>query len=590
MYHAQQFDRAEVVLRQVLRRSPGDADAMGVLAMTLTVLNRLDEAEHFYQRVLATSPSESMRRNLGHLYCMRNQTAKALEQFEMSLKMNPGSLEGLKGLGACALAEKRYAVALDAAQRAHAMAPHDGETVSLLAGAQLNTFRTQECIATLRAGLALGNPACAMIQQYLMTLHYAPDASARVIADAHRELGPRAVVPSAGDPDAAAAIAADRWTPPKPGQADAERCLRVGILSSDLNRHVVAGFLVSLLEGIDRQRVEFVLFNSGRHDDTTDYLARLTGAGYDVGAADDATLLATLRRERLDVLIETNGWTNGHRLPAVARRAAPVQMTYLGYPDTTGVPTMDHRLVDALTDPPGAADGLATEKLARIDGCFVCYTPIFSEAKIVEMPADRPPTFGSFANGWKLNDPLFALWARVLKGAPGSRLAIKNMGTGMPDVLDRWLAVFEREGVDRSRIITLGWAAGAKDHLEAYNEIDIALDTYPYHGTTTTCDALFMGVPVVTLVGQTHHARVGSSLLSHSGDGCAEWIARTPEEYVRIASGLAASVATVRSGRAALRERFLASRVTDGRAFAAAFERAVRAAWRGACGVVQESR
>ena len=589
LYHAQQFERAEVLLRQLLRRSPMDTDAMGLLAMTLTVLHRLDEAEHFYQRVLAMHPTDNMRRNLGHLYCMRNQTAKALEQFELSVKMNPGAVEGHKGVGVCALAEKRYGLAMDAAQRAHAMAPNDPETVSLLAGAQLNTFRTQECIATLRAGLALGSPGPAMIQQYLMTLHYAPDVPASAIAEAHRTLGPMAVAPASDDP-AALALAADGWQPPKPGPADAQRCLRVGVLSSDLNRHVVAGFLAPLLEHIDRRRIEFVLFNAGRHDDTTDYLARLAAGGYDVSKADDATLVASLRRERLDVLIETNGWTNGHRLSAVARRAAPLQMNYLGYPDTTGVPAVDCRLVDGLTDPPGVADVLATERLVRIEGCFVCFTPLFSAAPVVEPPAGRPPTFGSFANGWKLNDALFSLWARVLRAVPGSRLALKNMGTGMPEVLERWLGVFEREGIDRSRILTLPWAVGAQDHLEAYGEVDIALDTFPYHGTTTTCDALFMGVPVVTLVGDTHHSRVGRSLLTHAGPGCAAWIADTPDEYVRIAAGLAADVANLRRSRAGLRERVRASRLMDGPAFATAFEAAVRGAWQGVCARAQEAR
>ncbi len=576
LYRAQRFAEAEAALRQALRRAPADADALGILGMTLTVLGRIDEAEHCFLRVIALRPTDAMRCNLGHLYCMRQRYDLALQQFEAAAALNPRSAAAWKGAGVCAMATKHMERALECARQAMTLGPADHEAVSLLAGAQLNNFLTQACADTLRAGVRAGavvQVSPSMVQQHLMTLHYAHDAGPDEIAAAHRRWGPVGA--------AFAGPAPPPWPGPGPGPADAERVLRVGVLSSDLNRHVVANFLTPLLENSDPARLRFALFNTGKHDDTTDYLGARAGEGYDVGAADDAALLAALRGQRLDVLLECNGWTNGHRLGVVAQRAAPLQATFLGYPDTTGVPNIDVRFVDALTDPPGPADTRATEALVRLGGCFVCFAPLFTGATALAPAAERPPAFGSFANGWKLNEPLLQLWARVLMAVPSSRLVLKNMGTQLPSALERWRACFERHGVERTRVVALDWSAGSKDHLEAYHGVDIALDTFPYHGTTTTCDALFMGVPTVSLIGETHHARVGLSLLTHAGRP--DWLAHSADEYVAIAAGLAARVADLRAGRAALRASFLASRVCDGRAYAAAFEAALRGAWRRVC-------
>ncbi|MFN0012548.1 MAG: tetratricopeptide repeat protein [Phycisphaerales bacterium] len=572
LYTAQRFEEAEAVLRQHLRRAPADLDGLGLLAMTLTVLNRLDEAEHFYQRLLSARPTDNMRRNLANLYTMQRNTAKALEQFERSVEMNAASLEGWKGVAVCALAERRFERALEAARKARALATPDAEVETLIASALLNSFHVDECVATLRSAIARlpGEPL--MIQLYLMVLHYDPTATPATIAEAHRTLGPRAV---------ARAGAADPWQPPPVTPTDADKRLRVGILSSDLNRHVVTGFLAPLLAHIDRARVEFILFNTGRRDEATDHLATLAPDGFQVEAADADTLVRALRDTRLDMLIETNGWTSGHRMGVVARRAARVQATYLGYPDTTGVPAVDYRLVDALTDPAPEADARATERLVRLDGCFVCFRPLFTTARLQAPPADHPPTFGSFANAWKINEPLLDLWARVLLRAPGTRLLLKNRAVDTPGVLARWRERFARAGVAPDRIGILEWAAGAQDHLESYNQIDVALDTFPYHGTTTTCDALFMGVPVVSLIGATHHARVGLSLLTHGG--FPEWIAHSPDDYVRIAADLIGRATDLRASRQSIRDRFMASRVTDAPAFCAAFERALRETWREAC-------
>lgn len=470
LYTAQRFEEAEALLRQHLRRAPADADALGVLAMTLTVLNRLDEAEHYYLRVLSARPSDNMHRNLAHLYSMQGQTAKALEQFERSLGLNPASPEGWKGVAACALAERRFDRALEATERARALAPPNAEMEMLMASALLNSFRVHECLATLRSAIARLPDEPLMIQLYLMVLHYDPTATPAMIAEAHRTLAARAAASGGG---------ADGWQPPPVSPAHADKRLRVGILSSDLNRHVVAGFLAPLLAHIDRARVEFILFNTGTRDETTDHLADLAPGGFHVAAADPDTLLKALRDARLDVLIETNGWTTGHRMGVVARGAARVQATYLGYPDTTGVPPVGYRLVDALTDPSPEADTRATERLVRLDGCFVCFRPLFSAATLEPPPPDHPPTFGSFANAWKINEPLLDLWARVLARAPAARLVLKNRATESPGVLARWRERFARAGVNPDRIGVMDWAIGSKDHLESYNHIDVALDTFP---------------------------------------------------------------------------------------------------------------
>jgi predicted O-linked N-acetylglucosamine transferase (SPINDLY family) len=257
-------------------------------------------------------------------------------------------------------------------------------------------------------------------------------------------------------------------------------------------------------------------------------------------------------------------------------------VTYLGYPSTTAIPNFGWRFVDAITDPPGAEDS-ATERLVRLDKSFLCYRPPADAPEPSQGPAasGQPITFGSFNAPMKIGTGTLDAWARVLREVPGSRLLLKGRPFGDAGVRRRVQDELAGRGIDAQRIEFALWTPTIRDHLACYSRVDVALDTFPYNGTTTTCEALWMGVPVVTLEGRMHAGRVGASLLTAVGKP--ELIARTTDEYVALAARLARDPGRLASLRFSLREKMATSPLRDETGHAARFEAALRSAWREWC-------
>jgi predicted O-linked N-acetylglucosamine transferase (SPINDLY family) len=290
----------------------------------------------------------------------------------------------------------------------------------------------------------------------------------------------------------------------------------------------------------------------------------------------DSVVEKEIRSDAPDVVVDLAGHTGQNRLALFERRLAPVQIAYLGYPNTTGVPAIDFRFTDATADPVGTADALFTERLVRFSTCAWTYAPPAEAVEIDQAPAgggSSAPSFGSFNNLCKVNDFTLRLWARVLAASPGSRLVLKSLGLEP----ERVMGSLSAAGIDPSRVSLLQPEPGFGAHLAAYRHIDVALDPFPYCGTTTTCEALWMGRPVVTLKGDRHASRVGASLLGAVGRS--RWIAHSPEDYVRIAVGLASDREALRSESAALRAAMEQGALLDHRGQARRFGHALRRCW-----------
>jgi len=364
------------------------------------------------------------------------------------------------------------------------------------------------------------------------------------------------------------------------------RRLRIGVLSPDLRRHSCAYFIEPLLRHLDREQFELCLYHDHFREDAVS--ARLRGFAAvwrNLVGRSAAEAEALIRADRPDVLIDLAGHTGATcRLPLFARRLAPVQVTYLGYPDTTGVPAIGYRFTDAIADPEGEADAFATEQLVRFAPTAWCYQPPANAPDPVPPPCAAgagPVIFGCFNNPAKITDATLALWVRLLAAVPDSRLLLKGRGFDGEVAAAEHRARFTRLGLPADRIDLLGRTPGTAGHLAYYHRIDVALDTFPYHGTTTTCEALWMGRPVVTLRGDRHMARVGASLLTAAGRP--EWIAATPDEYVRIATALAADRAELSRQCHVLRDILRNSVLMDHRGQAARFGAALRRLWSEAC-------
>ena len=440
-----------------------------------------------------------------------------------------------------------------------------------IANALSALWRIDECIAAFSEAIELVPHADAPRSEYLMFLHYATYPDARRLFEAHRAYGE--IV--AGD--AAALGPLDLGNAPDP-----ERPLRIGYVSGNLYRHSVGYFIEPVIARHDRTRYESYCYHTQAYsDDTTERIARAAHAWRQVAGADDDTLARRIRDDRIDILVDLSGHTRANRLRVFARRAAPVQVTWLGYPDTTGVAAVDYRITDAIADPAPAADALHTERLLRLPVPFLTYQPPVDSPAVASRDAGNEIVFACFNLLIKVNERTVGVWARILDDVPRARLVVKSAMLGNEETARGVREAFVARGIDPRRVELRAWAPDRAAHLAAYNDVDIALDTFPYNGTTTTCEALWMGVPVVTLTGEMHMSRVGAVLLGATGLG--DLVAADEEAYVRRAVELARDVNRRRELRAGLRARLAASKLLDHTAFTCDFEEALRQAWREWC-------
>ncbi len=372
--------------------------------------------------------------------------------------------------------------------------------------------------------------------------------------------------------------------PPR-SRADAPR-LRVAYMSGDFREHSVSWFVRSLFEHHDRARFDVWCYSTSLRplDGVTRSLRAAIesrgGAWRACEGMPDESMARLIREDAIDILIELSGLTEGNRLRTLAMRPAPLQITAIGYPGTTGLRAIDARLVDAITDPPGS-DASCVESLVRLDRCFLCYTPPADAPQPDREPG--PPAFCSFNSLFKLGPPAIDLFASVLRAAPDARLILKSQLLDPPFRRTRLAEALASRGIDTGRLDILGKIPGQHAHLRAYCRADVALDTFPYNGTTTTCEALWMGLPVVSLSGHTHAARVGDSLLH--AVGLADTVAHSPAEYVDRALEALAAARAHPTARSARRDLVAASPLCDGPAHARSVERALESLWtkRNAC-------
>jgi predicted O-linked N-acetylglucosamine transferase (SPINDLY family) len=362
---------------------------------------------------------------------------------------------------------------------------------------------------------------------------------------------------------------------------DPVRRLRVAVLSPDLRAHACAHFIAPLLRHLDPEKFELYLYHDHFREDAVSRRLRSVAAVWRnfIGQPGPEVERA-IRTDAPDILIDLAGHTGmTNRLPLFARRLAPVQITYLGYPNTTGLTDMDYRFSDAIADPEGGADLWHTEELVRFAPTAWTYEPPADMPETPPLPcADGGPvTFGSFNALSKVTARTLHLWRDVLAAVPNSRLMLKSFGLDFTT----WKSRLAAHGIEPHRVSLLPPTRSVAEHLACYAGIDVALDPFPYQGTTTTCEALWMGRPVVTLCGDRHASRVGASLLTAVGHP--EWIASNASFYVHIAAGLARDPGRLGEISRALRGRAAASPLGDHRGQAARFGRALRGCWQARC-------
>ncbi len=359
---------------------------------------------------------------------------------------------------------------------------------------------------------------------------------------------------------------------------DPDRRLRIGYVSPDFRAHSVGMFIEPILREHDRDRFDIHCYSTTTlaHDFVTERIRAMDLAFTDVKVDSDYALAERVVSDEIDILVDLAGWTSEQRMFAFQMCPAPIRISYLGYPNTTGVEEMQYRITDGWADPPGA-ERLYSEELIRLGRCAWAFAPVDPPEEVALRPASSPIVFGSFNNLLKVSEETIGLWARVLHAVEGSRLLLKSRQLMHRRARDRILNEFAAHGILPERIELRERTAARRSHLAAYGDVDIALDPFPYNGTTTTCEALLMGVPVVTLHGQTPASRVGHSLMR--AIGLSELSCQTEDAYVAKAAELAHDPARVRALRLTLRDRLRASELGDVKDLTRALEGAFRATW-----------
>jgi protein O-GlcNAc transferase len=567
------LDEALASLDRALSLKPDYADAYANRGNALQRQGRVEEAVAAYLQALSLRPDYAEAHyNLGNAMQALGKRDEAVVAYGRALSLRPDYAEAHYNLGLVLQEQGRLDEAAASYGSALAVDPDYAEAHGNLGTVLHEQGKPDEALACYERALAAKPDYVTALSALLLCLIYRSDVSAEKILAAHRRFEAqhaRALYP--------ASLSHDNDRAP-------QRRLRIGYVSPDFRAHSVTWFLEPVLRAHDRNSVElFCYAEVKRPDGVTEILRPLADHWRVTVGLSDAALAAQIRADGIDILVDLAGHTANNRLLVFARKPAPVQVSWLGYPATTGLAAIDYRLVDAVTDPPGTEEAQASETLVRLEHGFLCYGPALTLPEPAAPPclAGDAVTFGSFNNPAKLSEATLDCWASLLRRVPGSRLLLKGRAFGDDATRALYLGRLAERGVAAERIELVSWLPNAAAHLALYDRVDIALDPFPYNGTTTTCEALWMGVPVVGLRGDRHAGRVGASLLGQVG--LDSLVAETAEDYIAIAAGLAAAPQHLASLRASLRPRMLSASLCDARGFTAGLEAAYRTMWRRWC-------
>lgn len=567
-YELGRFEDAADAWRRATELRPTYYQAYAALGTALRRLGRLDEAIAAGQHAARLCPTDvDVHVNLANTLHVAHRMQPAAAEFKVAMKLNPRSILVLNNYANLLADLDQPARAIELLRRAIAIEPSRAELYNNLGNLLKSQAKIDEAIDCFRRTLAAKRDAVEVHSNLLLTLNCHARSDSGLLTE-HVEWARRH---------------AERFYPHQPrypNDRNPDRRLRIGYVSADFRRHSAAYFIEPIVQAHDRDRVEVFCYSCvSKPDDMTSRIQSRADVWRSIVGVPDDRAAQIIRDDRIDILVDLSGHTAYNRLLLFARKPAPIQVTYLGYPNTTGLATMDYRLTDTDADPPGATDALHTENLVRLPRGFLCYRPADNS------PPPRDPaahdagrvTFGTFNNFAKVTTHMIGLWSQILLHAPGSSLLIKAETLGDDQTRRDVHGAFESHGVDAPRVELLGRVPSFLRHLATYHRVDIGLDTFPYNGTTTTCEAMCMGVPVITLAGKAHVSRVGASLLKRVG--LEDLIATSDEQYVQKAAALAGDASRRAELSSSLRQRMSQSDLTNAGAFVQDLENAYRRMW-----------
>ncbi len=573
MAHAREGRLAEALaaFQAAIRIAPRQGGLHYLAGTASARLARFDEAIAAYRAELAiNSRHAGSLAGIGMVLARNGQSPEAISWLRKALDISPNDASALRVMGGCLIEQERPDEAIRALDRALEVQPDNPAVWSVRGVADMQLGHIEAALQRFKRALELEQNNTDARQQWLYALQHRPGVTRRELLEEHRAwIG-------------GIANGRVRERLDFPNDPDPDRRPRLGIVSKELSRGVVASLTLRGFEALAAVGFSIACFClSERRDGVTERFRRISAAWHDMPDAGDVAILAAIEREQIDILFDLAGPTRHGCLPLFARRAAPVQVSWAGYVGTTGLATMDALIADPVQVPPGE-DADYVEQVLRLPDCYVCFDPPAEAPTVGPLPmlANGYVTFGCFNRAAKLNAPIARLWARVLNGLPGSRLLLARGNFGAGAVRDEILRLLTAAGVPAERIDFLGTGSHA-ELLGAHGRVDIMLDPQPYSGGVMTLEALWMGVPVVTWPGETFAGRHAASHLRAAE--MREWVAPNADGYVAAAIAPAGERERLAELRAGLRERVAASPLCDGARFAAQLQVELQRVWRQWC-------
>lgn len=525
-----------------------------------------------FQTVIALKPRDAdAYYNLGNaLYQAGERLPEAIQSFQKAIELNPNDAEAYYNLGnAFYQLGGKLTQSIQSFQKAIELKPLFPDAYNNLAAALKDQGRVKEAIQCYETAIKLKPDFDSAHSNLLLISNCHPAYSPEIVLEKHRDWAEKYAVQFA------------ICTPNHSNKRDLNRRLRIGYISADFRDHPIAYFIEPILTSHNQTDFEiFCYSNNLRDDNVTERLKKSVSHWRMLHQLTDAEAAFQVQNDAIDILVDLSGHTVRNRLLIFARKPAPIQISYLGYPTTTGLKCIDYRISDQFADPPGMTESHYVEQLIRLPECTWCYQPPVITPEISPLPAltSGRITFTSFNHFTKISDPTVSLWSQVLKTLPNARLMILISGGNQGN--EHIYKLFEKHGANQNQLELVD-RRSKNEYYKLYQKGDISLDPFPCNGGTTTCDSLWMGVPVITLAGKTFASRAGVTLLSNLH--LEELIAETWDQYVQIAKNLADNLEYLSRLRSELRERMLVSPLMDAQRFTHNLESAYRNVWKKWC-------
>ena len=563
-----EFPRAEGFYRLALQKNDNAGPVWAGLGRVCAHLRRLREAEACFNQSLKLAPTAEAYSDLAQTLTAGGRPQEALAAARAGIALNPQLALARCQEGKALRDLDRPLECKAAFEAAIAVQPDCADAMEGLAQVLTRLCETEAAVSWFVRAMEAQPNRSFTHSSLLFTLSAAAAASPERLLEAHRgwaQMHASGIIPMQHSP----------------AGEDPDRRLRLGFVSGDLRDHAVRFFISPVLRNLERSQFEVVCYsNCASADAATGQIRELANEWHDVASTGDDELASRIRDDRIDILVDLSGHTRDNRLLVFARRPAPIQATYLGYLNTTGLSAMDYWITDWIVHPVDTKER-TTERIWRLPRCWVCYEPPEGSPAIAQCDGKRPITFGSFNASRKLQADTLRLWGRVLAALPGSRMLIKSDGLQLPADKLHMRGRLANGGIDQDRVTLVGRLPSREQHLALFGEVDVALDTLHWSGATTTAETLWMGVPVVTLSGDLMPSRMSASMLH--AVGLEDLVARDEADFVQIAARLAGDAARRSQLRLELRDRMAASPLCNGRDLGHEMGNAFREMWRSWC-------